>query len=58
MSLGEGMEDVENEMEAGVAVDLRNLGREETLGEEQGFMACLGVFEPGTGELDLFREAL
>jgi hypothetical protein len=58
MGLGEGMEGMENEIEARVAMYLRNLGRKETLAEEHGCVVCLRGLKPGTELSDLLREAL
>lgn len=55
---GEGMEGTEKGTEATVAVGVRNLGREQTLGEEHGFVFCLGTLKPGSELVDMFRTAM
>lgn len=58
MGFGEGMEGTENGTEARAVVGLRNPGREETLGEEHGFMVCSGTLKPSSESVDMFRTAM
>ena len=48
------MEGAENGPETKVVVGLRNLGREERVGEEFGCVVCLGILRPGSEWLDMF----
>ena len=41
-----------------LVVGVRNLGREETMGEEHGFVFCLGTLKPGSELVNMFRTAM